>query len=102
MMTGAKRSEPPGSDRAELAGRKVHRVRSIRHLTDSAFVLRVDRHNLPGVAGQCATLGVAGSGLNREYSLCSGDNDSFSEFLIKEVEGGQGVNGDYLFTEVFF
>ncbi len=88
-MTGANRSESPGFDRAELAGRKVHLVQSIRHLTDSAFILRVDRHDLPGVAGQCATLGVAGSGLNREYSLYSGDNHPFFEFLIKEVEGGQ-------------
>ena len=65
-MTGVKRSESPGFDRAELAGRKVHQVQSIRHLTDSAFVMRVDRHDLPGVAGQCATLRVAGSGLKRE------------------------------------
>jgi ferredoxin/flavodoxin---NADP+ reductase len=80
-------------DRPGIEANKVHRVQSIRHLTDSVYVLRVDRHGLPAIAGQCATVGAAGSGLNREYSLYSGDNDPYFEFLIKEVEDGR-VSGE--------
>jgi len=76
-----------GSDRGNKE--KKHLVQSIRHLTDSVFVLRVDRHGVPAKAGQCCTVGVAGSGLNREYSLYSGSRDPYFEFLIKEVEGGR-------------
>ena len=77
------------SERIDNRANRIHRVRSIRHLTDSVYVLRVERHGLPAIAGQCATVGAAGSGLNREYSLYSGDNDPFFEFLIKEVEEGR-------------
>lgn len=68
---------------------KVHRVRSVRHLTEQVFVLRVDRHDVPAVAGQCATLGAHGSGLNREYSMYSGGDEPFLDFLIREVEDGR-------------
>lgn len=61
----------------------------VRHLTDSAFVLRTERRGMPGTAGQCCTVGVAGTGLNREYSLYSGNDDPYFEFLVKEVQGGQ-------------
>ena len=67
----------------------VHTVQSIRHLNRSAFVLRIDRNDVNTVAGQCVTLGVSGSGINREYSLYSGEQDDYFEFLIKQIEGGQ-------------
>jgi len=67
----------------------VHRVHSVRALTTSTFVLRIDRNNVPCAAGQCVTLGVHGSGINREYSLYSGEHDDYFEFLIREIEGGQ-------------
>jgi len=44
---------------------------------------------MPVIAGQCCTAEVAGRGLNREYSLYSGNNDSYLEFLIKEIEPGR-------------
>lgn len=70
-------------------GKEVYKVQSVRHLTDSTYVLRVDRLEMPAIAGQCATVGVLGSGINREYSLYSGNDDPYFEFLIKEIEGGQ-------------
>ena len=83
------RAETGGSlDRGNNSD-KIHRVQIVRHLTDSAFVLRVDRHGVRALAGQCCTLGVAGRDLNREYSLYSGTDDPYFEFLVKEVEGGQ-------------
>ncbi|MBN2288767.1 MAG: oxidoreductase [Candidatus Glassbacteria bacterium] len=89
MLSEAGHGGQPGKERARVEAKTVHRVQSVRHLTDSAFILRVDRHGLPAVAGQCATVGAAGSGVNREYSLYSGDHDPFFEFLVKEVEEGQ-------------
>lgn len=67
----------------------VHRVISVRDLTRHTFVLRIERNNVPCTAGQCVTLGLHGSGINREYSLYSGEGDEYFEFLIREVEGGQ-------------
>jgi ferredoxin-NADP reductase len=77
----------PGS-RAGL----VHHVLAVRHLTPTAFVLQIERNNVETTAGQCVTLGVAGSGINREYSLYSGEHDDYFEFLVKVVEGGQVSN----------
>jgi len=89
MKTEVNRKDAPEPAGAEPEGENPHRVQSIRYLSDSAFVLRVDRHDVPAVAGQCATVGAAGSGLNREYSLYSGDDDPYFEFLVKEVDGGR-------------
>lgn len=65
------------------------RVMNVRHLTDYTYVLRVERGGMPGIAGQCCTVGPAGSDVNREYSLYSGSDDPYFDFLIREVEGGR-------------
>jgi len=67
----------------------VHRVLSVRHLTAAAFVVRIERNDVPATAGQCATLGMHGSGINREYSMYAGEHDDYFEFLVRVVEGGQ-------------
>jgi ferredoxin--NADP+ reductase/benzoate/toluate 1,2-dioxygenase reductase subunit len=66
----------------------LHQVISIRHLTDTAYVVRMTRRGLRFKAGQHILLGKAGSIHNREYSIYSGENDDFFEVLIKEVEEG--------------
>lgn len=66
----------------------LHQVISIRHLTDSAYVLRMTRRGLKFKAGQHILLGKAGSIHNREYSVYSGENDDYFEVLIKEVDEG--------------
>ncbi len=80
---------PPKQNLLDNPGEQIHRVQMIRHLTGEVFVLRVDRHNTPARAGQCATLGTCGSGLNREYSMYGGEMDPWFDFLIREVEDGQ-------------
>lgn len=65
-----------------------HRVISVRSLTESTFVLRIERKNVPAIAGQCVTLGRAGDGINREYSLYSGEADDYFDFLIREIPDG--------------
>jgi ferredoxin-NADP reductase len=54
--------------------------------------LRVERKDLQFRAGQCISLGVWNSGVNREYSLYSGENDAYLELLIKLVRGGTVSN----------
>ena len=61
---------------------------AVRRLSESTFVLRVEREGFPALAGQCCTVGVVGSGVNREYSLYSGGEDPWFEFLVREVEDG--------------
>jgi ferredoxin/flavodoxin---NADP+ reductase len=80
---------PQGQNLHDNSEEPIHRVQMIRHLTGEVFVLRVDRLNAPALAGQCATLGTWGSGLNREYSMYGGENDPWFDFLIREVEDGQ-------------
>jgi len=63
-------------------------VQSIRHLTDSAYVLRFDRNERPFVAGQHVILGIKNENNAREYSVYSGENDDYFEVLIKEVLEG--------------
>ncbi|MCE5270768.1 oxidoreductase [bacterium] len=78
-----------GQREENRAGSRLHRVQSVRHLTGQVFVLRVDRLGVPAVAGQCATLGAWGSGLNREYSMYGGQDEPWLDFLVREVEDGQ-------------
>lgn len=61
---------------------------NIRNLSPSAYVLRLERKNILFKAGQCFNLGLKKSGVNREYSIYSGENDPYLEFLIKDVQGG--------------
>jgi ferredoxin-NADP reductase len=66
----------------------LHKVLAIRNLSTSAYTLRLARNGLLFKAGQCFNLGIKNSGVNREYSIYSGENDSYLEFLIKEIKGG--------------
>ena len=65
-----------------------YRVQTIRNLTDDTYVLRIDRHELDFRAGQCVSLGLKGTGINREYSTYSGEKDPHLELLIRKVENG--------------
>lgn len=70
--------------------RAKHKVIKIRHLTESTFALQVERSNFEFIPGQCVNIGLAGDGINREYSSYSSVNDMAKmEFLIKAVEGGK-------------
>lgn len=65
-----------------------HRLLTVRWLSRSAYVLRLERGALAFEPGQYVTLGLAGSTARREYSIYSGCRDPFLEVLIKQVEGG--------------
>ena len=66
----------------------THRVLSVRPISESAYVLRVDRKGLTFEPGQYINVGPYGSIAMREYSVYSGMDEDFLEILVKEVEGG--------------
>lgn len=66
-----------------------HKVIGLRHLTDSTFCLQVERDGFEFIPGQCVNIGLAKTGINREYSSYSNINDNKKmEFLIRVVQGG--------------
>lgn len=65
-----------------------HRLEAVRHLTDSTYVLEVERRGMEFEAGQHILLGEPINIHKREYSIYSGTKDTNLEVLIKEVENG--------------
>jgi ferredoxin--NADP+ reductase/benzoate/toluate 1,2-dioxygenase reductase subunit len=63
-------------------------VLGTRHLTDSTYVVRMDRNGFHFEAGQYISLGLPGSAEKREYSIYSGINDDYLEVLVREIDGG--------------
>jgi len=68
---------------------KTHKIIELRHLTNSSFVVRMERNNLEFQTGQFITLGLNGNIDRREYSVYSGEQDEYLEVLVREVEGGK-------------
>jgi ferredoxin/flavodoxin---NADP+ reductase len=68
---------------------KEYKIIDIRHLTDSTFVLRMERNGLSFQPGQFIMLGSVKMKVQREYSVYSGKNDEFLEVLIREIDEGR-------------
>ena len=66
----------------------LHEILDIRHITDSTFVLRIERKDLIFDAGQHVCVGPPNGIHTREYSIYSGVNEDYIEILVKEVENG--------------
>lgn len=67
---------------------KTHKVIEVRHLTESTFVVRIERKSLQFQTGQFILLGLNATN-RREYSVYSGEHENFLEVLVREVEGGK-------------
>jgi len=65
-----------------------HKLLGIRHLTDSTYVLEIERRGIEFEPGQHILLGDTTSMDKREYSIYSGTKDENLEVLIKEIEEG--------------
>jgi ferredoxin--NADP+ reductase/benzoate/toluate 1,2-dioxygenase reductase subunit len=65
-----------------------YKIRKIRFLTESTFILRFDRGNMQFKAGQHIIVGLKGELNQREYSVYSGENDNYLEILVREVPEG--------------
>ncbi|QGY45954.1 oxidoreductase [Maribellus comscasis] len=67
---------------------KKFKVESIRNLTDSVYVVRIERNGFIFQTGQFVMLSPEKLAQQREYSVYSGEHDPYIEVLIREVEGG--------------
>ena len=67
---------------------QVHEVISVRHITDSTYVLRLNRNGLKFIPGQYVSIGKAGKIDKRDYSIYSSTEDDFLEVIIREVKDG--------------
>ncbi len=65
-----------------------HKITQVRVLTESTFVLRLDRGNKQFKAGQHIIVGLKGELNQREYSVYSGEKDDYLEILVREVLDG--------------
>lgn len=68
--------------------RDLHEILEVRHLTDSAFVMRIERKGLTFTAGQHVCVGPPNGIHTREYSVYSSEQDEAIEILVKEVTNG--------------
>lgn len=67
---------------------RLHRVVSVSHLTDSLFILTLEKRQFEFEAGQFVLVGLPGDSVKREYSIFSGSHDNELELLIREVPDG--------------
>jgi NAD(P)H-flavin reductase len=66
----------------------TYHVLDIQHKTPNTFCLRIERPNGVIASGQCFNVGIPGIDINREYSMYSGADAPYLEFLIRVVEDG--------------
>lgn len=67
---------------------RKHKVIQTRQLTDSTFVVRIEKNGLEFQTGQFILVGFSNTD-RREYSVYSGEHEDFLEVLVREVEGGK-------------
>lgn len=63
-------------------------VLGTRFLTETTYVVRIQRGGLEFEAGQYISLGLPGNAEKREYSIYSGVDDDYLEVLVKEIVKG--------------
>lgn len=66
----------------------LHEILDMRHLTNSTFVMRIERKGLEFKAGQHVCVGPPNGIHTREYSIYSAEHEDYIEILVKEVENG--------------
>jgi ferredoxin-NADP reductase len=68
--------------------RQKHTVKEIITLTPETFILRLDRLNFQFEPGQYVVIRIPGQNKGREYSIYSGVNDNYLDFLVREIPEG--------------
>jgi ferredoxin--NADP+ reductase len=68
--------------------KRLFNVQGVRLLTNSTYILRMDRKEIIFKAGQNLNLGLAGDAEKRDYSIYSAEGDDYLEILVKEVDDG--------------
>lgn len=64
------------------------KVTNINHLTDSTFLLTFEKPNFEFASGQHVIVSLPGDLHDREYSICSAEEDPFLQIIVKEVKNG--------------
>jgi ferredoxin--NADP+ reductase/benzoate/toluate 1,2-dioxygenase reductase subunit len=72
----------------ETSIKTLFKVQGIRLLTNSTYVLKMDRKGMQFKPGQNLNLGLAGDTEKRDYSIYSAEGDEYLEVLVKEVDKG--------------
>lgn len=68
--------------------RENYKVLDIFFYGDTALKVRTERPSVPIKPGQCFNVGFPGQEVNREYSIYSGADEDYLEFLIRIVPDG--------------
>jgi ferredoxin-NADP reductase len=68
--------------------RQKHTVQQIINLTPETFILRLDRSHFQFEPGQYVIIRIPGQNKGREYSIFSGIDDDYLEFLVREIPEG--------------
>ncbi len=67
---------------------RIHEVVSVRHITESTYILRLVRNGLEFTPGQYVRIGKKGNIDKRDYSIYSSTEEDFLEVIIREVQDG--------------
>lgn len=65
------------------------KILDIINLTESTYIVRLEKNNFEFKAGQYLVLNIPGENMAREYSIYSKEDDSCIDLLIKEVTDGK-------------
>jgi ferredoxin/flavodoxin---NADP+ reductase len=65
-----------------------HEITQIRFLTETTFVVSLNREGMKFRAGQRIIAGLKGEMNQRDYSIYSGENDEQLEILVREIIDG--------------
>lgn len=65
------------------------KILEIRNLTESTYVIRLEKSDFEFKAGQYLVLNVPGEYKSREYSIYSREDAPYIDLLIKEVDEGE-------------
>jgi NAD(P)H-flavin reductase len=65
------------------------KILDIINLTESTYIVRLEKNNFEFKAGQYLVLNIPGENMAREYSIYSEQNSPYIDLLIKEVTNGK-------------
>jgi ferredoxin/flavodoxin---NADP+ reductase len=64
------------------------KLKHIRYLTETTFVMQFDRNDIQFKAGQYISLGQPESKFHKEYTIYSGENEEHLDLLVREILEG--------------
>ncbi|MDX9882731.1 MAG: FAD-binding oxidoreductase [Prolixibacteraceae bacterium] len=67
----------------------IHKVISVKNLTPETFILRIEKNDFCFEPGQYAVVRIPELREGREYSIYSGIDEPYLDFLIREIPKGK-------------